>query len=260
MPNKRLLAVGTGSGITVAVVALVLVARPGAAGDSNGVSLRPDASPAPSPGVSVSARPLLVINPRSVRHGDSISVWGSHFPVGATVAIYLKEDASDNVNPVSVVEADQSGKFGGLEVTVPDSVSTGGLIVEAKDRASGSSATASATVVDRVPELTGQPQTPAQVTATAQATPQPKPTEPPMPTPQSTAPLQPTPQPKPTEPPTAAPGSYTIQAGDSLSAIAERVYGNANDWRSLYEANRDNLGGNPNLIHPGTELVIPPKE
>jgi nucleoid-associated protein YgaU len=45
-----------------------------------------------------------------------------------------------------------------------------------------------------------------------------------------------------------------------LSAIAERVYGSADDWKALYDANRAAIGGNPNLIHPGTELDIPPKD
>jgi nucleoid-associated protein YgaU len=57
-----------------------------------------------------------------------------------------------------------------------------------------------------------------------------------------------------------APSSYTVQPGDSLSPIAERVYGSADDWKVLYDANRAAIGGNPNLIHPGTELDIPPND
>jgi nucleoid-associated protein YgaU len=45
-----------------------------------------------------------------------------------------------------------------------------------------------------------------------------------------------------------------------LSAIAEQVYGNGTDWRSVYDANRGAIGGNPDLIQPGTELVIPSKD
>lgn len=51
--------------------------------------------------------------------------------------------------------------------------------------------------------------------------------------------------------------TYTVKSGDSLSAIAKREYGDAGAWRAIYEANRDQLD-NPDLIHPGQELKIPP--
>jgi uncharacterized protein YidB (DUF937 family) len=61
--------------------------------------------------------------------------------------------------------------------------------------------------------------------------------------------------------PPAAPAEekYTVVAGDSLSKIAKRVYGNANDWRRIYDANRQVIGDNPDLIKPGQKLTIPPK-
>lgn len=49
---------------------------------------------------------------------------------------------------------------------------------------------------------------------------------------------------------------YTVRSGDSLSAIAHRFYGTYN-WQKIYGANKSKIGGNPNLIHPGTTLVIP---
>jgi nucleoid-associated protein YgaU len=86
---------------------------------------------------------------------------------------------------------------------------------------------------------------------------QPQPTRPPQSTdePKPTEPPKPNDQPKPTEA-----SSYIVQAGDSLSAIASTVYGNSNDWHALYDANRDAIGDNPNLIRPGTELVVPQKQ
>jgi nucleoid-associated protein YgaU len=51
---------------------------------------------------------------------------------------------------------------------------------------------------------------------------------------------------------------YTVRKGDTLSAIAKREYGDANDWRRIYEANRDQLD-NPDLIRPGQVLTIPAK-
>jgi nucleoid-associated protein YgaU len=50
--------------------------------------------------------------------------------------------------------------------------------------------------------------------------------------------------------------TYTVVSGDSLSKIAQRFYGNANDWRRIYEANRDTIQ-NPDLIHPGQTLRLP---
>lgn len=52
-------------------------------------------------------------------------------------------------------------------------------------------------------------------------------------------------------------GSYTVKKGDCLSAIARAVYGDAGKWRKIYEANKDIIGGNPNLIYPGQNYVIP---
>lgn len=51
--------------------------------------------------------------------------------------------------------------------------------------------------------------------------------------------------------------TYTVKSGDSLSAIAESEMGDAKRWPELYEANKDAIGKNPDLIHPGLELKIP---
>ena len=61
------------------------------------------------------------------------------------------------------------------------------------------------------------------------------------------------------KPAQAAPAmkTYVVQKGDSLSKIAKAEYGNANDWRRIFEANRDIIK-NPDLIHPGQSLKIPP--
>ena len=51
--------------------------------------------------------------------------------------------------------------------------------------------------------------------------------------------------------------TYVVQKGDSLSKIAKREYGDANDWPRIFEANRDIIK-DPDLIHPGQTLKIPP--
>jgi Lysozyme like domain/LysM domain len=54
----------------------------------------------------------------------------------------------------------------------------------------------------------------------------------------------------------AAAPTYTVQPGDSLSGIADRLYGRAGDWRWLYQANRSEIH-NPGLIYPGQVLRVP---
>ena len=59
-------------------------------------------------------------------------------------------------------------------------------------------------------------------------------------------------------PAAAAPSSttYTVKAGDTLSAIAKEHLGNANAYMKIFEANRDQLS-DPDKIKPGQVLKIP---
>lgn len=50
--------------------------------------------------------------------------------------------------------------------------------------------------------------------------------------------------------------SYTVVAGDTLSKIAKELFGDANQWQRIFEANRDQLD-NPDRILPGQVLRIP---
>lgn len=50
---------------------------------------------------------------------------------------------------------------------------------------------------------------------------------------------------------------YTVVAGDNLSFISKKFYGSPNHWNDIYEANKDVIGDNPNLIRVGQELKIP---
>jgi nucleoid-associated protein YgaU len=49
---------------------------------------------------------------------------------------------------------------------------------------------------------------------------------------------------------------YVVVTGDSLSAIAKREYGHANDWPKIYWANRK-IVKSPTLIRAGQVLRIP---
>ncbi|WP_369162131.1 peptidoglycan-binding protein LysM [Candidatus Thiodiazotropha sp. LNASS1] len=49
---------------------------------------------------------------------------------------------------------------------------------------------------------------------------------------------------------------YTIESGDTLSAIARRFLGKASDYPKIFEANREVIK-DPNLIYPGQKIRIP---
>jgi nucleoid-associated protein YgaU len=50
--------------------------------------------------------------------------------------------------------------------------------------------------------------------------------------------------------------TYTVKAGDTLSAIAKDQLGSANAYMKIFEANRDQLT-DPDKIKPGQVLKIP---
>ncbi len=50
---------------------------------------------------------------------------------------------------------------------------------------------------------------------------------------------------------------YTVKKGDYLSKIAKEVYGDANKYMLIFEANKPMLK-DPDLIYPGQVLRIPP--
>ncbi len=53
--------------------------------------------------------------------------------------------------------------------------------------------------------------------------------------------------------------NYTVQAGDTLSNIAQRAYNDGSQaaYMVIYSANQQVIGANPNLVRPGQVLTIP---
>jgi nucleoid-associated protein YgaU len=49
---------------------------------------------------------------------------------------------------------------------------------------------------------------------------------------------------------------HTVKKGETLGKIAKQYYGNASKYNAIFKANT-NILKNPDLIHPGQELVIP---
>jgi nucleoid-associated protein YgaU len=75
------------------------------------------------------------------------------------------------------------------------------------------------------------------------------------------APAAAAPAARPAAAPAAAPASgggrsYTVKAGDTLSLIAKALTGDLNNWKAIYEANKDTIK-DPNVIRPGQVLRIP---
>lgn len=51
-------------------------------------------------------------------------------------------------------------------------------------------------------------------------------------------------------------GSYVVQRGDTLSAIADRFYKNAGNWTAIHNANLQVIGPKPNLLRVGQRLSL----
>ncbi|EMW2203314.1 MULTISPECIES: peptidoglycan-binding protein LysM [Citrobacter] len=51
---------------------------------------------------------------------------------------------------------------------------------------------------------------------------------------------------------------YTVKSGDTLSAISKAMYGSANNYLIIFEANKPMLE-HPDKIYPGQVLIIPEK-
>lgn len=61
------------------------------------------------------------------------------------------------------------------------------------------------------------------------------------------------PKPAETKPPVR---TYTVKSGDTLFSIAKEIYGRGDDWKRIFDANRDRLSAPDRLPH-GTILRIP---
>lgn len=78
------------------------------------------------------------------------------------------------------------------------------------------------------------------------------------PAPEATADAEAEPEPEPTpqDVPTAGGSQYTVQEGDTLESIAERVYGDRTQFSRIQDAN----GVDSTQLQVGQTLVIPPAQ
>ena len=70
--------------------------------------------------------------------------------------------------------------------------------------------------------------------------------------------ISPVVSPSPSPSPAAAGQTYVVGTGDTLSSVADRFYGDATLWRTIFEANRDILTG-PDALQVGMRIRIPPR-
>ena len=57
--------------------------------------------------------------------------------------------------------------------------------------------------------------------------------------------------------PSPSASEYVIQPGDTLRSIAQDVYGAADQWPRIYDANREQIGADPDTLQTGAPLRIP---
>jgi nucleoid-associated protein YgaU len=50
--------------------------------------------------------------------------------------------------------------------------------------------------------------------------------------------------------------TYTVQPGDNLSKISKQLYGDANKYMKIFDANKDKLA-DPDKVKAGMDLIIP---
>ena len=122
------------------------------------------------------------------------------------------------------------------------------LLPRLKELIMSESATASTTT--STPTVETPATAPTMTTATEVTTPD-------LTTPAPTTVITPATPPPATTTPVATAHTYTVQAGDSLFRISERMYGDADHWKRIRDANKDHLGADGHTVHVGQVLVIP---
>jgi len=58
---------------------------------------------------------------------------------------------------------------------------------------------------------------------------------------------------------TSGASTYTVEGGDTLHRIANKVYGDSKLWNQIYEANKSTIGSDPAALKVGMKLQIPAK-
>ncbi len=52
---------------------------------------------------------------------------------------------------------------------------------------------------------------------------------------------------------------HVVASGETLASISDKAYGNRNNWKRIYEANKGVIGSDPSRLKVGMKLTIPAK-
>jgi hypothetical protein len=97
--------------------------------------------------------PLILLNPGVVRQGTSFNVMGSGFDAKATIDLVLKRQATGSTLASTFAQADKSGTFTQVTLTVPNNLPSGNFVVLAQERNSTKVAQAVGTIAGGVPQV-----------------------------------------------------------------------------------------------------------
>ena len=92
----------------------------------------------PTPRVTVQplpgGQPFIFINPGVVSQGSQVGVVGSNFDPQATIDFLVKQKESDPGKVITYIQADKTGSFNSVTITLPDSQPFGDFIILARER------------------------------------------------------------------------------------------------------------------------------
>src|SRR5215472_13498900 len=103
--------------------------------------------------ITVDHKPLVLLNPSTVRQGSTVGVAGSGFDPGSAVDLYLLQHATDKATPLTFVQVDRGGSFGGVNLSVPETIPRGNFVVMARQRNSDRVAQATGVIAGNSPQV-----------------------------------------------------------------------------------------------------------
>jgi hypothetical protein len=86
------------------------------------------------PAISGVHQPFLLLIPGLVRPGSNVGVMGSNFDPKAIIDFVLKQHPTDRGYRLMLTQTDKNGSFGSVVLTLPDTLSAGTFIIEARQR------------------------------------------------------------------------------------------------------------------------------
>ena len=152
--------------------------------------------------------------------------------------------ATDDLN--GILEAFYGNGIFAMPISLEDALSRGNASVSAQAAAEAQAAAAAQAAAEAQAALEVQAAVEAQAAAAAQAAAEAQATAQAEAQAQVTIPQQ----------TSISQNTYTVKAGDNLTKIAQKIYGNKDAWKIIYDANSDVIKSNC-IIYKGQVLIIP---